>query len=84
MKISDRVWKNRISLLFGAVSSCTGVLLTAKAFGGGMPIGAFVASSEMMDTFTHDHTRSYYNLWGGIPFVVLPEMQRLNICQKRT
>ncbi|MBK6732382.1 MAG: aspartate aminotransferase family protein [Bacteroidetes bacterium] len=43
------------------------VLVLAKAFGGGMPLGAFIASHEMMQTFTHNPVLGHINTFGGHP-----------------
>lgn len=39
----------------------------AKAFGGGMPLGAFVASHEVMSALTHDPVLGHINTFGGHP-----------------
>jgi acetylornithine/succinyldiaminopimelate/putrescine aminotransferase len=43
------------------------ILLLAKAFGGGMPLGAFVASKEMMDSFTNNPFLGHITTFGGHP-----------------
>lgn len=43
------------------------ILLLAKAFGGGMPLGAFVASKEMMDTFSSNPFLGHITTFGGHP-----------------
>ncbi|MEM1216680.1 MAG: aspartate aminotransferase family protein, partial [Bacteroidota bacterium] len=43
------------------------ILLLAKGMGGGMPIGAFVASKAMMDSFTHDPVLGHITTFGGHP-----------------
>ncbi len=43
------------------------VLLIAKAMGGGMPIGAFVASKKMMDTLAVDPVLGHITTFGGHP-----------------
>lgn len=43
------------------------ILLLAKGFGGGMPIGAFVASKEMMQSFTHNPFLGHITTFGGHP-----------------
>ncbi len=59
--------------LAGTVSSsgCEGVvpdiLCLAKAFGGGMPLGAFVASREMMSLLSHDPALGHITTFGGHP-----------------
>lgn len=41
------------------------ILLLAKAFGGGLPIGAFIASREMMSVFTHNPYLGHISTFGG-------------------
>ena len=43
------------------------VLTLAKAMGGGMPIGAFVASPALMATLRHDPPLSHVTTFGGHP-----------------
>ncbi len=41
------------------------VLCIAKGMGGGLPIGAFVASKELMGTLSHDPILGHINTFGG-------------------
>jgi len=43
------------------------ILLLGKALGGGMPLGAFVASTAMMNTLTHDPVLGHITTFGGHP-----------------
>lgn len=43
------------------------ILTIAKAFGGGMPIGAFVSSKEKMSMLTHDPVLGHITTFGGHP-----------------
>lgn len=43
------------------------IVCLAKAFGGGMPLGAFVASREMMAALTHDPVLGHITTFGGHP-----------------
>lgn len=43
------------------------ILLLAKGMGGGMPIGAFIASQEIMQTLTHDPVLGHITTFGGHP-----------------
>lgn len=43
------------------------ILTVAKAFGGGMPIGAFISSSERMAYLTHDPILGHITTFGGHP-----------------
>jgi acetylornithine/succinyldiaminopimelate/putrescine aminotransferase len=41
------------------------ILLTAKGFGGGVPIGAFIANKKLMHTFTSNPVLGNINTYGG-------------------
>lgn len=43
------------------------ILCLAKGMGGGMPIGAFVASKDHMDCFTHNPILGHITTFGGHP-----------------
>ena len=43
------------------------ILCTAKAFGGGMPLGAFVANKTLMDKFTYNPVLGHITTFGGHP-----------------
>ncbi|MEX0646749.1 MAG: aspartate aminotransferase family protein [Balneolaceae bacterium] len=43
------------------------ILCLAKAMGGGMPIGAFVASTEIFEAFKHDPPLNHVTTFGGHP-----------------
>ncbi len=43
------------------------ILLLAKGFGGGMPLGAFIAPKHIMDTLTHDPVLGHITTFGGHP-----------------
>ena len=43
------------------------ILLLGKALGGGMPLGAFVADKNLMDTLTHNPVLGHINTFGGHP-----------------
>lgn len=43
------------------------ILILAKALGGGMPLGAFIAKKEIMDTLTHHPTLGHITTFGGHP-----------------
>ncbi|MDD3738395.1 MAG: aspartate aminotransferase family protein [Lentimicrobiaceae bacterium] len=43
------------------------ILLTAKALGGGMPLGAFISSQEIMDSLTHEPVLGHITTFGGHP-----------------
>lgn len=43
------------------------ILLTAKGMGGGMPIGAFISSKEIMATLSHNPVLGHITTFGGHP-----------------
>lgn len=43
------------------------ILLLAKGFGGGMPIGTFISSREIMSSLTHDPVLGHITTFGGHP-----------------
>ncbi len=43
------------------------ILLLGKALGGGMPIGAFISSPEIMKTLSHDPILGHLTTFGGHP-----------------
>ncbi len=43
------------------------ILLCAKGMGGGMPIGAFIASKEIMQVLTHNPVLGHITTFGGHP-----------------
>lgn len=43
------------------------ILLLAKGFGGGMPIGAFISSKAIMQSLTHDPVLGHITTFGGHP-----------------
>ncbi len=43
------------------------ILVLAKALGGGMPLGAFISTPEIMRTLTHDPPLAHVTTFGGHP-----------------
>ena len=43
------------------------ILVLAKALGGGLPLGAFIASSKLMSDLTHDPALGHMTTFGGHP-----------------
>ncbi len=43
------------------------ILVLAKAFGGGMPLGAFISSGEILSTLAHDPALGHITTFGGHP-----------------
>jgi acetylornithine/succinyldiaminopimelate/putrescine aminotransferase len=57
------------------------ILLTAKGMGGGMPIGAFMASEAMMRTLSFDPVLGHITTFGGHPVSCAASLATLNYIQ---
>jgi acetylornithine/succinyldiaminopimelate/putrescine aminotransferase len=55
------------------------ILTIAKAFGGGLPIGAFISDKKMMDAFTHDPMLGHITTFGGNPVCCAAALATLNV-----
>jgi len=55
------------------------ILTVAKAFGGGLPIGAFIADKKLMETFTHDPMLGHITTFGGNPVCCASALATLNV-----
>ena len=64
---------------FGVVPD---ILCTAKAFGGGMPIGAFISSKENMELLTHDPVLGHITTFGGHPVCCAAALANLKVLEK--
>ncbi|MFI5164015.1 MAG: aspartate aminotransferase family protein [Bacteroidia bacterium] len=51
------------------------ILCLAKAFGGGMPLGAFISSKEIMSTLSHNPTLGHITTFGGHPLSCVAGME---------
>ena len=58
------------------------VLCIAKAFGGGMPIGAFIASYEHMKTLSHDPILGHITTFGGHPVNCAAALANIEVLQQ--
>ncbi len=58
------------------------ILTTAKAFGGGLPIGAFVADKKIMQTLTHDPMLGHITTFGGNPVCCASALATLEVIEK--
>lgn len=58
------------------------VLTIAKAFGGGLPIGAFVASKEKMNCLTHDPMLGHITTFGGNPVCCASALATLEVIEQ--
>jgi acetylornithine/succinyldiaminopimelate/putrescine aminotransferase len=57
------------------------VLTVAKAFGGGLPIGAFISHRDMMKTFTHDPMLGHITTFGGNPVCCASALATISVMQ---
>ncbi|MGV3589034.1 MAG: aspartate aminotransferase family protein [Adhaeribacter sp.] len=57
------------------------VVLCAKGMGGGMPIGAFISSSEIMGVFKNDPILGHLTTFGGHPVSCAAALATLNVIQ---
>lgn len=55
------------------------MLLLAKALGGGMPLGAFIASREIMSAFVSDPALGHITTFGGHPVCCAAGLASLNV-----
>lgn len=58
------------------------ILTTAKAFGGGLPIGAFIADKKIMQTLTHDPMLGHITTFGGNPVCCASALATLEVIEK--
>ncbi|MBI3220827.1 MAG: aspartate aminotransferase family protein [Bacteroidetes bacterium] len=57
------------------------ILTIAKAFGGGLPIGAFVSSYENMQQFTHNPMLGHITTFGGNPVCCASALATLQVIE---
>ncbi len=60
------------------------ILLLAKGFGGGMPIGAFISSSEIMGKLTENPVLGHITTFGGHPVSCAAALANLEILLNST
>ena len=58
------------------------ILVCAKGMGGGMPIGAFISSPEIMRTLTHDPILGHITTFGGHPVSCAAALATLQVIQE--
>jgi acetylornithine/succinyldiaminopimelate/putrescine aminotransferase len=58
------------------------ILTIGKAFGGGLPIGAFIANKEMMHLFTHNPMLGHITTFGGNPVCCAAALATLEVLQE--
>jgi len=69
---------------FEAFDICPDVLLLAKGLGGGMPIGAFVASKAHMDQLADDPVLGHITTFGGHPVNCAAALATLGVLHEGT
>jgi len=55
------------------------ILVIAKAMGGGMPIGAFIAEKDIMNSFTYNPTLGHITTFGGHPVSTAAALAHLKV-----
>ena len=58
------------------------ILLLAKAFGGGMPLGAFISSQKIMHSLTHNPILGHISTFGGHPVSCAAALANLEVLKK--
>ncbi|MBL7851451.1 MAG: aspartate aminotransferase family protein [Cyclobacteriaceae bacterium] len=58
------------------------ILTIAKAFGGGMPIGALISSEENLRAFTHDPMLGHITTFGGNPVCCAAALATLRVLKE--
>lgn len=58
------------------------ILVTAKAMGGGMPIGAFIANQSLMHTLTNDPILGHITTFGGHPVSCVASIATIDILRE--
>lgn len=57
------------------------ILTVAKAFGGGLPIGAFISSKKIMQSLTHDPMLGHITTFGGNPVCCASALATLHVIE---
>jgi acetylornithine/succinyldiaminopimelate/putrescine aminotransferase len=58
------------------------ILLLAKGMGGGMPIGAFISSKQIMDSLTNNPVLGHITTFGGHPVCCAAALANLHVITK--
>ncbi|HEY9006513.1 MAG TPA: aspartate aminotransferase family protein, partial [Ohtaekwangia sp.] len=58
------------------------ILTTAKAFGGGLPIGAFISDRKIMRSLTHDPMLGHITTFGGNPVCCASALATLEVIEE--
>ena len=60
------------------------IIITGKGLGGGMPIGAFIAQSHLMDLLKENPTLGHITTFGGHPVIAASGIATINVVQNGT
>jgi acetylornithine/succinyldiaminopimelate/putrescine aminotransferase len=58
------------------------IVTVAKAFGGGLPIGAFISSTSIMESLRHDPALGHITTFGGNPVCCAAALATLDVIEK--
>jgi len=58
------------------------IITLAKGFGGGMPLGAFISSKEIMNCFTNNPVLGHITTFGGHPVCCAAAIANIEVIQK--
>jgi acetylornithine/succinyldiaminopimelate/putrescine aminotransferase len=58
------------------------IVTVAKAFGGGLPIGAFISDKKIMQTLTHDPMLGHITTFGGNPVCCASALATLEVIEE--
>ena len=58
------------------------ILTIAKAFGGGLPIGAFISSKTIMNSLSHDPALGHITTFGGNPVCCASALATLQVIEE--
>jgi acetylornithine/N-succinyldiaminopimelate aminotransferase len=82
---------DEIQVGFGRTGTCWGfeqygikpdILLLGKALGGGLPLGAFIASKSLMDSFTDHPVLGHISTFGGHPLSCTAGLAAMKLLSK--
>jgi acetylornithine/succinyldiaminopimelate/putrescine aminotransferase len=57
------------------------ILTVAKAFGGGLPLGAFISNKKLMSSLTHDPMLGHITTFGGNPVCCAASLATLEVIE---
>ena len=83
-KNSDRLYRLEATNMFAFENEnvVPDILLVAKAFGGGLPLGAFVSSQPIMNVLAKDPPLGHMTTFGGHPLCCAASLAAFEILEK--